>query len=216
MSTWNPTGRGDGTHNPVVPVTPSPLSSHNQNKPNRAAPLASSGEGGDQIRGTWTDPAASLVLCQRDAYTRTVSTKVISCQAVVVEDSSGSSGKKKSKSGGSKKTQYAVVLEETVLYPEGGGQPSDHGTIAGVPVKLVEHNKDGQVVHMVEQGLEVGAEVEVQLDWSRRYDHMQQHTGQHVLSAVAEELNSANTVWTYSTSRSGACICSLETTTRRI
>ena len=78
-----------------------------------------------------------------------------------------------------------AVLADTVLYPEGGGQPSDRGTIAGVPVVDVQ-NVEGQVRHVLAAPVEPGPVI-VELDWTRRFDHMQQHTAQHLLTAVATD-----------------------------
>jgi alanyl-tRNA synthetase len=78
-----------------------------------------------------------------------------------------------------------VVLAETILYPEGGGQPADRGRIAGVPVEDVQ-TVEGQVRHYL-AGPPPAGRVRVELDWARRFDHMQQHTGQHLLTAVAEQ-----------------------------
>jgi alanyl-tRNA synthetase len=76
----------------------------------------------------------------------------------------------------------AVVLDRTAFYPTGGGQPSDTGTINGL--RVVECVDDGDRVLHVVQGATpaIGAEVSGRVDWSRRLDHMQQHTGQHILS----------------------------------
>jgi Ser-tRNA(Ala) deacylase AlaX len=75
-----------------------------------------------------------------------------------------------------------VVLEDTVLYPEGGGQPGDHGAIDDVPVREVK-KVEGAIRHYLESAIEETS-VNVVLDWRRRYDHMQQHTAQHLLSAL--------------------------------
>lgn len=77
-----------------------------------------------------------------------------------------------------------VETADTLFYPEGGGQPADHGTICGVEVVDVQ-STDGGVVHFLKQPLEVGPAT-LRLDWPRRWDHMQQHTAQHVLTAVAD------------------------------
>jgi alanyl-tRNA synthetase len=79
-----------------------------------------------------------------------------------------------------------VILDDTILYAEGGGQPADRGTIAGAPVLDVQKGPDHRVRHRVapSAALTAGAEVEVVVDWERRWDHMQQHTGQHLLSAL--------------------------------
>ena len=80
-------------------------------------------------------------------------------------------------------TRSFAVTAETVFYPEGGGQPSDLGTMDGVPVTDVQ--KSGGVIrHFFTGSLRLGPVHQV-LDWNRRFDHMQQHTGQHLLTAVA-------------------------------
>ncbi len=78
---------------------------------------------------------------------------------------------------------YAVVLADTLLRPAGGGQPADRGWLDGHPVRGLEARADGRVSHRVDAPLS-GA-VQVELDWPRRYDHMQQHTAQHLLTAIA-------------------------------
>ncbi|HEY6804421.1 MAG TPA: DHHA1 domain-containing protein [Pyrinomonadaceae bacterium] len=87
----------------------------------------------------------------------------------------------------------AVVLDRTAFYPTGGGQPSDTGTINGL--RVVECVDDGERVLHVVQGATpaVGAEVSGRIDWSRRLDHMQQHTGQHILSQAFITLFNAPT-----------------------
>ena len=76
-----------------------------------------------------------------------------------------------------------VVLDDTVLYPEGGGQPSDRGRLGSVAV--VEVRKvGGETRHFLEAPCRVGTAT-LELDWRRRHDHMQQHTAQHLLSALA-------------------------------
>lgn len=76
-----------------------------------------------------------------------------------------------------------VILADTILYPEGGGQPADGGTVGGVPVTDVQKGPEG-IRHVLDGPIPAGA-VTVELDWVRRLDHMQQHTGQHLLTAVA-------------------------------
>jgi alanyl-tRNA synthetase len=77
-----------------------------------------------------------------------------------------------------------VVLDQTAFYPTSGGQPHDLGTLNGVPVVNVEEDAAGRIVHHLAAPLTTGGEVDGRLDWPRRWDHMQQHTGQHLLSAV--------------------------------
>ncbi|MBK9062677.1 MAG: alanyl-tRNA editing protein [Acidobacteria bacterium] len=78
-----------------------------------------------------------------------------------------------------------AVLEDTILYPEGGGQPPDRGTLNGVAVLDVQ-KKDGAIRHVLAAPVPPGP-ADLRLDWERRFDHMQQHTGQHLLSAVAQD-----------------------------
>lgn len=85
-----------------------------------------------------------------------------------------------------------VALDRSAFYPEGGGQPSDHGTLSGV--RVLDVQSDDQVVwHTLERPLDAH-EVEGAVDWPRRLDHMQQHHGQHLLSAAFEKLFGFRTV----------------------
>lgn len=76
-----------------------------------------------------------------------------------------------------------AVLADTLLFPEGGGQPADRGLLGAVPVLDVQ-KRDGEVRHYLAAPVEPGP-ASLGLDWPRRFDHMQQHTGQHLLTAVA-------------------------------
>jgi Ser-tRNA(Ala) deacylase AlaX len=78
-----------------------------------------------------------------------------------------------------------AVLTDTILYPEGGGQPADQGFLGGVAVVDVQ-KREGEIRHYLSGPVAPGP-VLVTLDWGRRFDHMQQHTGQHLLTAVAQE-----------------------------
>jgi alanyl-tRNA synthetase len=85
----------------------------------------------------------------------------------------------------------AVVLDQTCFYPEGGGQPADKGTLEEISVIHVLE-RDGQVVHVLEK--EISSEtVRGKIDWDVRFDHMQQHAGQHVLSQCFVQLFDAST-----------------------
>jgi alanyl-tRNA synthetase len=87
-----------------------------------------------------------------------------------------------------------VLLKETAFYPTGGGQPHDIGSIEGIPVTNVEEI-DGEIRHYLNHPLPDGINtVKCTIDWERRYDHMQQHSGQHILSAAFEELYGYRTV----------------------
>ena len=81
------------------------------------------------------------------------------------------------------KDGWRVALDRTAFYPEGGGQPADHGLLGGVLVTDV-HEKNGVVFHTCSAPVEIGAEVTGTLDWPRRFDHMQQHSGEHILSGI--------------------------------
>lgn len=81
------------------------------------------------------------------------------------------------------KQQYAIQLDQTAFYPEGGGQPSDRGLIAGIEV-LDVREKDGKILHILPQPIAVGQEVECSIDWAYRYSLMQHHTGEHIVSGL--------------------------------
>ncbi len=86
-----------------------------------------------------------------------------------------------------------VFLNRTAFYPSSGGQPFDLGTLGGKAIAAVEEHEDGRIAHLLDSPLE-GRFVQGVIDWDRRHDHMQQHTGQHLLSAVLEELYSIPTL----------------------
>ena len=89
----------------------------------------------------------------------------------------------------------AVWLDRTAFYPTSGGQPFDTGTLDGAPVIDVQDDEEGSVVHVVSGTMpEVGATLHGEVDRLRRFDHMQQHTGQHLLSAVIEHVVGARTI----------------------
>lgn len=89
--------------------------------------------------------------------------------------------------------KFHILLDKTYFYPEGGGQPSDTGYIESTPVVYV-YDKEGSIYHVVERKPSKIKKVKCKIDWERRYDHMQQHLGQHILSASLIELFDANTV----------------------
>jgi alanyl-tRNA synthetase len=96
-----------------------------------------------------------------------------------------------------------VTLDRTAFYPTSGGQPFDVGTLGPHRVVEVSAEDDGSVVHVLDMPdgsrpgdspPQVGQTVHGTIDWSRRFDHMQQHSGQHVLSAAFDRLYAARTV----------------------
>lgn len=89
--------------------------------------------------------------------------------------------------------KHYVILNESAFYPTGGGQPHDIGTINGVKVvDVVDTNNE--IRHYVENPIQTANEVDCVIDWERRLDHMQQHAGQHILSAAFVELYNFPTV----------------------
>jgi Ser-tRNA(Ala) deacylase AlaX len=104
-----------------------------------------------------------LLPCQEDAYLRSLDVDVLECAPTG--------------------DVFEAVLSATPLYPEGGGQPSDGGTVGGFAVLALSRRDDGAVVHRL--AAPVAGRVTVEVDWPRRYDHMQQHTAQHLLTATA-------------------------------
>lgn len=94
---------------------------------------------------------------------------------------------------------WQVALDRSAFYPASGGQPSDTGSLTAnsrsgavldAPIESVEEDEQGTVWHFTRKPLAAGTEVRGTIDWPRRLDHMQQHSGQHLLSAVfARELN---------------------------
>ncbi|KAG0717148.1 Alanyl-tRNA editing protein Aarsd1-B [Chionoecetes opilio] len=141
--------------------------------------------------------------CQRHCYETKYTTKVVSCKPAkidVVVD-----GKKK------KTACYEVTFEDTILFPEGGGQPDDRGTAGGVEVVRVVR-RGGEAVHYLAGGLEEGATVTQEVDWTRRHDHMQQHSAQHLVTAVADNLYGfATTSWYL-----GEAVCHIELHTGQV
>lgn len=81
------------------------------------------------------------------------------------------------------KNGYLVTLDRTAFYPEGGGQPADHGVLDRAAVTDV-HEKNGVILHNVDRAVEIGKTVTGAIDWERRFDHMQQHSGEHICSGL--------------------------------
>lgn len=88
---------------------------------------------------------------------------------------------------------YEVVLDQTAFYPEGGGQPADTGILGSSKVSYVYEIED-VIVHITDQALEVGSKVEGKIDFDRRFDLMQQHSGEHILSGLINKQYGYNNV----------------------
>lgn len=104
-----------------------------------------------------------IKLYEKDAYQTTFSGNVISCEK--------------------EKDRWKIVTDQTCFYPEGGGQPADHGML-GEAVVLDVQEEQGQIVHWTDRPLETGKEVKGQIDWDRRFYFMQNHTGEHLVSGL--------------------------------
>ncbi|KAG0252241.1 hypothetical protein BG011_007100 [Mortierella polycephala] len=111
-----------------------------------------------------------LLTCQHTPYLQSFTTTVLSCSPKP-----------------NKQKLYEVQLQDTILFPEGGGQPCDYGTLnETIKVKNVQRVGTSHVHHTTAP-VQEGIEARLGLDWKRRFDHMQQHSGQHLLSAVFEQ-----------------------------
>ncbi|XP_060719949.1 alanyl-tRNA editing protein Aarsd1 [Tachysurus vachellii] len=117
--------------------------------------------------------------CQRDSYMQELVTSVVSCSPTELK--LDNNGKKEKVKG------FNVILKDTILFPEGGGQPDDYGTIEDLEVLRVLR-QGAEAVHFVSSALEDGRAVRLKVDWERRFDHMQQHTGQHLITALADTM----------------------------
>lgn len=109
----------------------------------------------------------TLRLYYQDAYIRDFRATVRSCEKV--------------------KNEYAVVLDETAFFPEGGGQASDEGSINGVAVIDVQE-KDGEIYHYTAEPIQKGEVVSCSIDWNKRFLRMQQHSGEHIVSGIVHSL----------------------------
>jgi len=128
-----------------------------------------------------------MFFCQRDSFAKELETEVVSCKPVTRKIEID--GKKQQISG------CEVVCKDTVLFPEGGGQNTDKGTISGTSVVTVTR-QGPTAVHFLSSPKEwvEGEKVVQVVDWTRRFDNMQQHSGQHLISAVLEREHSINTM----------------------
>ena len=102
-------------------------------------------------------------LYYEDPFLREFTAAVISCEEV--------------------KGGYLVTLDRTAFYPEGGGQPYDTGVLGEANV-LEVHDKGGVITHLCDKPLAAGESVDGRIDWTRRFDHMQQHSGEHICSGL--------------------------------
>ncbi|MGN0451503.1 MAG: alanyl-tRNA editing protein [Acutalibacteraceae bacterium] len=88
---------------------------------------------------------------------------------------------------------YAIILNKTAFFPEGGGQESDRGTIGGsavLDVRII----DNEIIHFTDEPLEIGKKYDCRLDWERRFRNMQNHSGEHIVSGLTHKLYGLNNV----------------------
>ncbi|TDH64968.1 uncharacterized protein CCR75_006072 [Bremia lactucae] len=128
--------------------------------------------------------------CQRDSSLRSLRTCIYSLRELVAPSLKTAEAQR----------VYEIELHDTVLFPEGGGQPCDVGNIDGIPVDQV-YVKNGRCLHRVtlkdgiQMSFEEGQEVLINVNWTRRFDHMQQHSAQHLFSAIAHKYGYNTTTW---------------------
>ncbi len=91
------------------------------------------------------------------------------------------------------KGKFLVRLDATAFYPEGGGQPYDTGTLSGEKV-LEVHERDGEIWHTLSAPLKEGRLADGSINWPRRFDLMQQHSGEHILSGILHEMTGCDNV----------------------
>ncbi|KAJ4374045.1 hypothetical protein N0V83_002784 [Neocucurbitaria cava] len=165
--------------------------------------------------GAVTSPVPTIVgalKCQQDSYLQTLETEVVSCNEYTPPKAqqTGKSKTKKStdptkalqngESGESK--TWLIELADSVLFPEGGGQPTDHGSLTplsgenngSIPITSIQRH-GLRCIHFSSTPLEPGTPVRQTVEFSRRWDHMQQHTGQHLLSAIMDGMSLETLGW---------------------
>lgn len=117
----------------------------------------------ENVRNGYGGKIMTEKLYYQDAYAVNFTAMVLEC----TEDKQG----------------YKVLLDRTLFYPEGGGQPADHGILGNARV-LDVHEKGEMIFHTTDRPLKVGETVKGEIDWERRFDLMQNHSGEHILSGV--------------------------------
>src|ERR1700688_3838655 len=138
-----------------------------------------------------------------DAFAREFTAQVLGCEpasAAAIETSAGPQGG----------TLWRVKLDRTAFYPSSGGQPHDTGRLGDSRVVDVLDEED-EVIHVVDKPIEI-ASVQGTIDWERRFDHMQQHTGQHVLSAIFHSRFSLPTI----SFHLGSDVCTIDVRGRQL
>ncbi|KAM0328546.1 hypothetical protein ACHAQA_004953 [Verticillium albo-atrum] len=141
--------------------------------------------------------------CQQDSYLRTLESEVLSCvkRPPPVAQEGGKRKSKAATDAAEAKDIWFIEFADSVLFPEGGGQPSDSGTLiplddaSAEPIKIDFVQRQGlQCIYHSPRPLFPGDRVRQVVDFDRRWDHMQQHTGQHLLSAVMDKREDLETL----------------------
>lgn len=116
---------------------------------------------------------STLQLYNQDSHMQTFQGTVLTCKEQAVTD-------------GVTTPHYIITLDATVFFPEGGGQPSDVGTLGNVPVLDVQE-KDDIIYHTLSAPLTIGEVVTGQIDWTKRFNLMQHHSGEHIISGIVHK-----------------------------
>ncbi|CAO2657475.1 Nn.00g036010.m01.CDS01 [Neocucurbitaria sp. VM-36] len=151
--------------------------------------------------------------CQQDSYLQTLETEVVSCNEYIPPQTPQQNGKSKSKkstdptealqNGDSAPSKtWLIEFADSVLFPEGGGQPTDHGSLTplsddkngSIPITSIQRH-GLRCIHFSPTPLSPGTPVRQTVEFTRRWDHMQQHTGQHLLSAIMDSMNLETLGW---------------------
>lgn len=138
--------------------------------------------------------------CQRNSFLKTFETIVVSCNPYKpILSSKDKQNKNLKKSEEASDKLFGLELQDTNLFPEGGGQPYDTGSIYlpdKTKVDVLKVLRDGlKAVHVIPTHIEPGTKVSLNVDWERRVDIMQQHTGQHLISAIFDTFNLETLSW---------------------
>ena len=116
----------------------------------------------------------NMYMYYKDAYKKEMKAKVVDCFT-------------------DEKGNIKLELDDTCFYPEGGGQPSDIGTINGIRVSYVEEKND-IIYHVVDSKLELGESVECKIDFENKFSNMQNHSAEHIVSGLVCKKYKANNV----------------------
>jgi misacylated tRNA(Ala) deacylase len=164
------------------------------------------------VAGPIVPSIVGALSCQKDSYLQTLDTQVISCTEHVPTPTLSTKAKKGKSTPDAEKTaenttstaskSYLIEFADSVLFPEGGGQPTDHGSLTPLStsssstIPITNLQRHGlRCIAFSPQPLEPGTPVRQQVDFTRRWDLMQQHTGQHLLSAILDTMGLETLSW---------------------